>query len=66
MLSAAPMPEINSESTPTINKLKQTNKMIVKKNEEQQYLEMIRHIMDNGLAKSDRTGAVRRRMIMMY
>ena len=51
--------EVNQESKSTISEMKQVNKVqITKKHDELQYLELIRHIMDSGIVKSDRTGDV--------
>lgn len=59
MLSGEPIKTEDFSSTdtnqPSIKEMKESNKPI-KKHDEQQYLEMIRHIIDNGVTKSDRTG----------
>lgn len=48
---------VNNETKSTICDVKKANTVkATKKHDELQYLEMIRHIMDNGIVKSDRTG----------
>ncbi|XP_031557589.1 thymidylate synthase-like [Actinia tenebrosa] len=57
MLTAEVMPVENNKTKSTVKDLQEAKKVkATKKHDELQYLEMIRHIMDNGIVKSDRTG----------